>query len=128
MSDDNDPVDVLIVDDDEAYADLTRERMALAGLRAEVQLGPFGAVNTIRRLRPRVVLLDVNMPAIRGEQVLDLLHARALEDSPRVIFLSSMDGRSLAKLAKQHGAHGWLSKSATRVQIVSAVRQAIDAS
>ena len=121
------PIDILVIDDDEPFADLTKDRLELAGYTVEVQLGPFGSINSIRRLRPRLVLLDMNMPAITGDQVLELIRDKVPRGTTKVVFFSSMDEGDLEHLAIAHGADGFLSKSASRTEILAAVQRALDA-
>jgi len=114
--------DVLIVDDDEEYGELVRERLASSSITAEFQHGPFGTLNRIRRDRPKVLILDVNMPAISGQAVTQLLRSTPGLDI-RIMLLSSMDGAALERVCADVGADLALSKSASRHELVAAVQQ-----
>ena len=61
------------MDDDDVFGELLLERRDAAGIGAEFQHGPFGTVNRIRREQPKVLIVDVNMPAISGREVCDLV-------------------------------------------------------
>lgn len=47
----------------------------------------FEAVNLCRRLKPRVIFLDIDMPKLNGFDVLELI----AEDAPHVVFVTAYD-------------------------------------
>jgi len=107
--------DVLIIDDDEVYGELSQERLEGHGWEVRFHHGPFGTVNAIRSLQPRVIVLDVN-------GISDILHKTPGLEEIRVLLHSSMDPRELERLGKLHGAHGSLSKSAPASELVQKVK------
>ena len=72
--------------------------------------------------RPDVVLLDVRMPRSDGIACLGRLRAE-LPDLP-VLMFSAYDNPTYIARAVAMGAVGYLNKSATRDQIISAIRRA----
>ncbi|MBZ0269767.1 response regulator, partial [bacterium] len=85
---------VLVVDDEELARDRLRE--ALAG-RDDVDVvgvcdGGAPALEAIRRDRPDVVLLDVQMPEVDGFEVLRRLEP---EETPAVIFVTAYEEHAL---------------------------------
>jgi CheY-like chemotaxis protein len=114
--------DVLIIDDDEVYGELSQERLEGHGWDVRFHHGPFGTVNAIRSLQPRVIVLDVNMPGLDGTGISDILQKTPGLEEIRVLLHSSMDPRELERLAKLHGAHASLSKSAPASELVQRVR------
>lgn len=77
---------VLVVEDDV----LQQEEMALVlsgqGMRVLTADNGFAAMHQIRRSRPAVVVLDINMPGLDGLHVARLIHG--LNPRPRVILVS----------------------------------------
>lgn len=66
-------------------------------------------VDVIRRLRPRVALLDVQLPDFDGFEL-----ARQLEDEPGgicVVFLSSRDAKQYTRRLERSGAAGFIQKA-----------------
>jgi DNA-binding NarL/FixJ family response regulator len=80
------------------------------------------AVRLARRHRPDVIMLDVRMPGADGLAVLGQLRTE-LPDAAVVMF-SSYDNPTYIARAVALGAAGYLVKSASRDEIVAAVRQA----
>ena len=77
------------------------------------------ALEVIERERPAVALVDYQMPDMDG---LDLVHAVVRDQLPtRVLLLSAFTESQIVFHALQEGAAGYLSKDASREQIVDAV-------
>jgi CheY-like chemotaxis protein len=116
---------VLIIDDDPVFAELTSRRLMTGGHRVDVRHEANGAlVAEVRRAQYDVVLVDVVMPGISGPTMVDALGASPL-GRPALLFFSSADVSELANLAVTHGADGWISKSATRVDLLERVELAL---
>jgi CheY-like chemotaxis protein len=79
---------VLIVDDHEDFRESARALLELQGFDvvAAVEDGE-AALDAVERLRPDLVLLDVQLPGIDGFEVAERL--AAIEDPPRVVLVSS---------------------------------------
>ena len=79
------------------------------------------ALRLARRHRPEVVLLDVRMPPSDGLQVLGQFRAE-LPAVPVVMF-SAYENPTYIARAVALGAAGYLNKTASREQIIAAIRQ-----
>jgi DNA-binding NarL/FixJ family response regulator len=105
---------ILIIDDDPIHGDMTKQRMERAGHQVTVHVGPFGATNAAADEQLDLILLDVFMPALPGPDLLDIMRKKNQRARSAVVFCSSMDPTPLARLALEHGADGFISKSAGR--------------
>jgi len=81
------------------------------------------AVRFTKACKPDVVLLDINLPDADGFTALEKIKAQCPR-IPVVMFSVSDDVVSLAK-ARQLGATGFLSKAASRTEILETVRRAV---
>jgi len=122
MSPDTGPIRILLVDD---HAVL-RSGLRLL-LEREEGLEPVGeagtaedAIRALPRLRPDVVVIDIEMPGMGGLEGA----ARIRERSPgaRILFLSMHDQARDVRQAFDAGADGYLLKSAADEDLVRAVR------
>lgn len=101
---------VLLVDDDESMAAMTERLLAGHGMQVTRTSTPLGASNLARRLRPDLVLLDVELPALTGDALVSLLRRAA--PATRIVLYSSHDDGVLRELARRTGADGWITKGA----------------
>jgi DNA-binding NarL/FixJ family response regulator len=124
QSADSGRIRVLVVDDHP----MMRDGIA-STLRAQPQMAFAGeagsgreAIEQFEKLRPDVVLLDLNMPDIHG---LDVLHTiRSRDPDARVVVLTTYKGDVLANRALKAGALGYLLKSSLRTDMIGAIRAA----
>jgi DNA-binding response OmpR family regulator len=100
---------VLVVDDDPVQLLLAERSLQMAGFEVQTHSTTFGVTNLVRTTLPDVVLLDVNIPALRGDRVLALARAHAAKDTQFILY-SAEDENKLRLLALECGADGYLSK------------------
>ena len=101
---------ILVIDDDRAHLETTRDLLEEEGYDVITQAGPFGATERIMVTRPDLVLLDVNMPALSGEMLLQVVKGREQTREARVVLHSSNDEEALRGAARRLGAAGWICK------------------
>ena len=102
---------VLIIDDDEQLLDTARTLLERDGFGVAVYSGRFDRMGFVVREAPDLVLLDVNMPVVPGDELYALFREHsALRDVPVVFFFQRRDrsatsGASLgrARLHRQIG-------------------------
>jgi CheY-like chemotaxis protein len=81
---------VLIVDDEEDIRDTLREVVEMGGCRALVAPNGVEALRILETTRPCLIILDLMMPGITGNQLLEAIRARpALADVAIVISTSA---------------------------------------
>lgn len=100
---------VLVVDDSPIVLATTKQTLEQAGYEVRTLENPMMVASSLRRDPVDLVLLDVNMPVVKGTQVVSALRASGLNATP-VILYSDLDERELASRAAACGATGWLRK------------------
>jgi DNA-binding NarL/FixJ family response regulator len=100
---------VLIVDDHPGFRANARALLEAEGLDVvgEAEDGLTG-LQEAERLRPQVVLLDVQLPDIDGFEVASRLSRNG---GPRVILVSSHDAGDFGRLVARSGAVGFIPKA-----------------
>jgi DNA-binding NarL/FixJ family response regulator len=117
-----DPIRILLADDHPVVRD---GLAAMLGTQPDFAVvGEAGtgaeAVAEAARLRPDVVLMDLEMPALDGIEAIRQL--RAHDPSVQVVVLTAFDTDERIVGALQAGAQGYLLKGAPRAEIFAAVR------
>jgi two-component system invasion response regulator UvrY len=113
---------ILLVDDHEIVRSGLRNLLASV-FDASISEAVNGreALLLLRRDRPDLVLLDLNLPGVGG---LELLRRMLLEDKASRILVLSMHVESLyATRAIELGARGYLSKNTSSDELLTAVRR-----
>ena len=103
-------ISVLIVDDHPEFravasALLKAEGYEVAGEAAD----GASAIDAVAELRPRIVLLDIQLPDVDGFTVADRLAEVA--DPPAVVLISTRDSSSYRRRLARTSARGFISKS-----------------
>jgi DNA-binding NarL/FixJ family response regulator len=80
------------------------------------------AVETARRLRPDVVLMDIRMPRLDGLEATRRLAGPGVSDPVKVLILTTFDLDEYVYEALRAGASGFLLKDVRREDLVAAVR------
>ena len=78
----------------------------------------------VGRVRPNVVLLDVQLPGIDGLACLEAL--AVLHPEVKVAMLSAVDDRQVIEAAFRRGACAWIRKSVNPYDLPAAIRQIVD--
>ncbi|EJJ28658.1 response regulator [Rhizobium sp. CF142] len=77
------------------------------------------ALPLVRALRPRVVLLDINMPKTSGIDAIALIKAESPES--RIVMLSMHDSREYISSSIMRGAAGYVLKEVPTSEVVEAI-------
>ncbi len=116
------PVRVMIVDDHPMWRDAVERDLQAAGLDV-VATAADGeqAIARFRATRPQVVVLDLQIPPPTGVEVTTTV----LQDDPgsRVLILSASGEQDDVLQAVKAGATGYLVKSASKEELLDAVRR-----
>ena len=102
---------VLVVDDDPIVLEVTRERLEGAGYVVHVREEALGTSQWIAEFQPSIVLLDVNMPALTGPDLAQLLKKRPATKDIAIILYSSLESSDLQAKQRATGAVGAIRKS-----------------
>jgi DNA-binding response OmpR family regulator len=112
---------ILILDDSEIILEATKLSLEEAGFDVATLTSPFLLFETMQRERPDVVLVDVNMPALSGDRVLEVSNAfGAFRETP-VLLYSTLEEQELRAMASRYGADGFVRKSLDRQNLLHEV-------
>lgn len=116
---------ILICDDDEGILDLLELILKEEGYEAIAEINSLNLAGLIDREQPDLLVLDLWMPVLSGDQVL-----RTIRDDPQtqtlpvIVISASGDGRNIAMNA---GANDFLAKPFDLDQLVNRVKTLLTA-
>ncbi|MBI5594999.1 MAG: response regulator [Elusimicrobia bacterium] len=104
---------VPIVDDDRNYGPFLIKALASIGVGSTLVIDGISALKTAMAIRPRLVLLDLNLPALHGFQVLrSLRNDRRTADTRIIMITAEQDlNRSLWNASDALRANGFFTKA-----------------
>ncbi|MDA8371880.1 MAG: response regulator transcription factor [Nocardiopsaceae bacterium] len=119
---DSEPIRVMVVDDHPMWRDAVARDLAEAGLAVVATAGDGRkAVGVAPAVRPTVAVVDLQLPDMSGVEVTRKLLRSA--KPPRVLVLSASGEHQDVLEAVKAGATGYLVKSASREELLDAVRR-----
>ena len=73
--------------------------------------------------KPDLILLDVEMPALRGDQVLELTKLFDFLQKSPIVLHSSKSDEELQELVGRSGASGYIKKTSNSIAFISKVEE-----
>ncbi len=117
---------VFILDDDENDCKLAHKALSSQGFQVSYQTEVSGAVWSIKQTRPHLVLLDVMMPGLSGDELALIIEKdKSIASKPRIVFYSNKDARELESLTADKGADGFVCKVDGPDALIAEVRRVI---
>ena len=101
---------IIILDDSESSRALVQRTLGGAGYEVIPCDTPFSLSGLILEQRPDLVLVDVDMPALRGDKVVETVRRHDLHPCTIVLY-SARPRTELAVLAHKSGADGFICKN-----------------
>ena len=124
----NDPIRVLVIDDDDIARMAMVDLLESAGHRVSDLPSPIGATQKLLQEQIDVVVLDVMMPSLRGDKLANLLRKNPRLQHLGVILVTGALPDELQEVAGQVEAHAVIEKARIDEALVDAVNRAARAS
>lgn len=119
---------IAIVEDDPAISQMYR--IKFEGENYEVETAENGEIGleVIKRMKPDMVLLDVMMPEMNGDEVLENMRASSWGKDIKVIVLTNMGEQELSPKIRELGVCAVILKAdMTPRQVAEIVKQHLEA-
>lgn len=112
---------VLIVDDSETTALILQAELSAKGLEVHTADTADKATKIIlkKQTRPDLVLLDVRMPNVNGEQFCRFIKSNSLFAGIKVLLCSAEEETELKRICREAGADGYVTKDSVLAKLVS---------
>jgi CheY-like chemotaxis protein len=116
---------VLLVDDNELFLEVSEAALSASGFDVVTSGTPLGFSAALAEVRPHIALIDVLMPAMNGNHLVEIARRRhkrrpsqtlqmpPSSDTPECLFIlhSNLPDTDLQTLAERCGAQGYIRKS-----------------
>ncbi len=114
---------ILVIDDEAALGENIQRMLRLSGTTVSVFVDPVKALAECLAYPPDLVLLDMRMPGMSGEEVFARIH-QAFPALP-IVFLTAFGSVEGAVLAMRNGAFDYLQKPFKRDDLLLVVNRAL---
>jgi len=116
-------IDILIAEDEPSILESLDFILRRAGWSIGSVTDGDAVLDGVRRLRPRMLVLDVMLPKRSGFDVLKHLRAEADTSALPVLILTAKGQQQDRRIAEELGANGFVTKPYSNAEVVGAVRQ-----
>ena len=114
---------LLVIDDDKLFLEIARMNLERRGFVVEIADDPRQGVNLAIDSHFDLILLDLVMPGLHGEEVLSLL--KPLGTRQRILVVRGHTGETYRSRARDLGAVGYLEKPVTEESLFDAVQEVL---
>ncbi len=116
---------VLVVDDDPTVLEGAARYLEKRGFEVVTAASPFEVPRMAFLRKPSVVVLDITMPGLGGEEVSNFLRRTPMIDEIPIVFFSSVDEVRLRRIALQIGDAGYALKTGGFKPLYEAICQTL---
>ena len=114
---------VAIVEDDQAISQMYRFKFEAEGYEVETAENGKLGLELIEQMKPDIVLLDLMMPEMNGDEVLAKMRASTWGKDIKVVVLTNMGEQEIPETVKQLGvSHVILKAAMTPRQVAEVVK------
>ena len=113
---------VLVIDDDEKLLGAVRRLLTAAGMEVITASSALQLPKLVQREKPDLVLLDIEMPALSGEHVLDLAKLFDFLNTTPIVLHSAKGDEELQALVGRSNAVGYIRKTGNPMSLVTQVK------
>jgi DNA-binding response OmpR family regulator len=100
--------DILVVDDEQRYAEMLARRLGLRGLSCKVCYDGKAAIDTMTKERFTLIILDLRLPDLYGSEV--LTHIKQIRPETAVIILTGHGTEADREKCLALGAQAFMNK------------------
>jgi len=120
---------IAIIEDELPIAQMYRIKLELAGYRVEIARDGVSGLDMIAQVAPDLVLLDIMMPYMNGDEVLKKLRADARFAKVPVVILTNIGSEELQEKIEKFGVADYIQKSdLTPSQVLAKVDEIMNVS
>jgi len=112
---------VMVVDDSEMILEVVKCVLEEAGYEVVTRATPFGTAAAVSVEKPDLLLLDVSMPALSGDKIVEVVRNNEKLKNTKVCLFSDRSELELNKIVSACGADGFIQKTDDEEKLISQV-------
>jgi DNA-binding response OmpR family regulator len=102
---------IVIVEDNASLAEIYKTRLELLGYKCFVAHEGLEALSLIEKERPSLVLLDIMIPKLAGDQVLQIMRSTSWGQDIKVLVISNLNEADAPPGLREAGIEGYAVKA-----------------
>lgn len=114
---------ILLVDDEPFILSATAQLLRSAGHEVHTCEQWAGVATTVRKEEPDIVLLDYNMPSIKGDDLCTILKRNVINPDMKIVLFSSEPEDFLRRTVRQCGADGYIKKNVAGHVLLASIEE-----
>jgi DNA-binding response OmpR family regulator len=117
---------IAIIEDDSVINQMYRMKFEAAGFNVEVADNGTRGVAMVEAFKPDIILLDIGMPEMTGDEALAKIRSKDSSKTTPVIILTNLGEEEAPKKLRDLGIHSYIVKAdLTPRQVVARVKDAL---
>ena len=117
---------IAIIEDDPAISQMYRMKLEAEGFSVQLANNGTRGVSLVDDYQPDIILLDLAMPEMNGEEALKLIRSRDKSKDTPVIILTNLGEEEAPKTLRSLGIHSYIVKANfTPREVVAQVKDAL---
>jgi len=117
---------IAIIEDDPAISQMYRMKLEAEGFSVQLANNGTRGVSLVDDYQPDIILLDLAMPEMNGEEALKLIRSRDKSKDTPVIILTNLGEEEAPKTLRNLGIHSYIVKANfTPREVVAQVKDAL---
>lgn len=117
---------IAIIEDDQVINQMYRMKFEAAGYDVSAASDGEAGVALVKKFKPDIILLDLQMPRMGGAEALEHIRAHDASKTTPVIILTNLGAEEAPKSLRTLGIHSYIVKAElTPSQVVARVKEAL---
>jgi len=118
---------ILLVDDEPFILSATAQLLRTAGYEVQTCEQWAGVASIVRDQEPHLVLLDYNMPNLKGDDLCAILKRNVINPDMKIVIFSSEPEDFLVETVRRCGADGYIKKNVAGHLLLNRVNEVFPA-
>jgi len=114
---------IVVLEDDKDYREVLTQILEDAGHEVFGAETGFDIVDELVHGSPDLILLDLMLPTLTGDNVIEMFKQKQVIKEVPVVIISSKDDEEIKAAAQKISAAGWLRKPVDRDELLEAVEK-----